>query len=759
VKLGQATRLSLGGTTVLRAVLNGRVVWVPPIPATTKAWISNAAGTKVHQAVTLAAPATAGTMAASDVAVNPAVSYQQMTAVGAAITESSAYLLRTYLSDAQRSALLTELFAPDQGGLGALRISIASQDFIYQTPVYTYDAGASDPEMTDFSIGTGTPGDPASTRDLRYIIPVLQEIVAINPDIRIVACPWSPPAWMKSGGTILGGGNVLLNATTGPAYARYFVKFIQAYRALGIPIYAVSVQNEPTYTNPIRPTCVWTGAQMATFVASYLGPALDAAGLSDVKIIVGDDNWSDTADLYPAALSPAAMPYVHAIAFHAYTGDPTEQLTVLDMLEGDQQIWFTEMRSLQSESLPTAMDLMCRTLGIDTVRNGASWITLWNLALDQSGNPTQGSPGRRGVLTVDTTNPGSVTRNPEYAMLRHLGQHLVPGAVRVKATSTLPAVAFRNPDGGIVTFLYNPTGGSSVSPKIINSATGKAVTVTLAPGEVATVVTSTAHNASEPLPQGMLPGGSIPPPPVAGFPGDITGLIGHFDGDSLGALGTTISSWPSAIGGGTAATQPTASLQPTVTAGPNGHKSAAFTNDVIPLPADIRTALSGVPGITAFVVAMDPAVNSGERDALFISTGAGITSTRYALQLRNTGNYYGLAYRRLDSDSVDTTYQSGTEPDSGAWFSLAAVADYANGANTLIVDGATIATESFTAGNASATVPVGANIGAQTNATTPLLPWRGSIAAVIIYNRALTADERSRVHAYLRDRYAIAISA
>jgi glucosylceramidase len=416
------------------------------------------------------------TAAPGDVVISPQQVFQPFLGVGAALTDSAAYVLTHYMTAAQRRTLLQNLFAPSGRNWRMLRVCIGSPDFRSEETGYTYDDGPADPSLSRFTIA----------RDTAFITPVLQEILAINPSVRILATPWTPPAWMLASGTFESGGCTFDSARMAP-YARYFVKFIQAYHRLGIPIWAVTAQNEAVggFFTEFRQD------QEAGFIGSHLGPALAAAGLGHVKIFAMDDQWSKAAYGRAVYTSPAAHRYADGIAYHGYAGSPT----VMSSAYGEQHL--TEWRSLVTESPATTMAGMAGGYVAAGVSHGARSVILWNLALDQNGEPNQGKPRRRGVVTVNNRT-GKATANPEYFALAHLSMFARPGARRCPSTSYGPAyeaytiypsdlttTALANPDGSVVLYAYNGAARARTF-QIIDGRDRTGCTVTMAPGELST---------------------------------------------------------------------------------------------------------------------------------------------------------------------------------------------------------------------------------------------------------------------------------
>lgn len=387
--------------------------------------------------------------------VNPLTSYQTMDGVGASLTDSSAWLIWNRLGSAERDALMQSLFDTVTGiGLSLLRQPMGASDFS-ASGNYSYDdlpPGQTDPALVNFSIA----------HDQAYIIPLLQQARAANPALKVFALPWSPPAWMKSSGSMNGGA---INTTDFTALANYFVKLVQGYQAQGIPVFAVNPQNEPGNDNPGYPTATLSAGDQASFIANHLGPALGGAGLS-TKIVIYEHNWDNPN--YPLAVlgNSAAAPYVYATAFHCYGGDVSAQSTVKNS-HPQKGIWFTECSGSLGSDFGNDLVWNASQLLIGATRHWAQTVSLWNLALDPNGGPTNGGCANcRGVVTVDSgTTPVTIQRNVEYYVLGQLAKFVKPGAVRVYSNTfgggSVESVAFRNTDGTIAVLVLN--GSSSVN--------------------------------------------------------------------------------------------------------------------------------------------------------------------------------------------------------------------------------------------------------------------------------------------------------
>lgn len=381
--------------------------------------------------------------------------YQEFDGVGGSLTDSAAWVIWNKLDASQRISLMDDLFSPSKGiGISFLRQPMGASDFAVNGN-YSYNDvpdGQTDPGLTSFSIA----------HDSAYIIPLIKQAMTINPAIKVVGVPWSPPAWMKTNGSMNAGAPI---TSYFPSLAQYFVKFTQAYAEQGIPIYALSVQNEPMYATQNYPSQLFSAAEEADFIANHLGPALDNSGLRAVKLLAYDHNWDNTAYADTILTSPSA-PYVAGTAFHCYKGDVAAQ-SVVKTAHPDKDIWFTECSGTVGSSFAGDLVWNSQHLLIGATRNWARSVSLWNLALDQNSGPTNGGcPNCRGVVTIDDrTSPPTITRNVEYYVLGHLGKFVVPGAHRIATNTTGPGpieqVAFQNPDGSVALLVLNSGAGAA----------------------------------------------------------------------------------------------------------------------------------------------------------------------------------------------------------------------------------------------------------------------------------------------------------
>jgi glucosylceramidase len=399
--------------------------------------------------------------------VNDATRYQTVDGFGASLTDSSAWLLANKLTGEQRKQLLLQLFDPEKGiGLNLLRQPMGSSDFAMED--YTYDdvpSGESDIELKKFSI----------EKDERYILPVLKEALAINSRIKVIATPWSAPAWMKSSQSLIQG---TLQPDAYPSFANYFVKFVQSYQRAGVPIFAITMQNEPLYMPTDYPSMGMSSSEQAEFLANALGPAFQSARLK-TKIFIFDHNW----DLihYPIEIlgQRKAVPYVSAIAIHCYGGNVAAQSELHGRFP-QTEIWLTECSGGDWQKGNLLVEQV--RLIIDSMRNWSHSVILWNLALDQNHQPHLGGcKDCRGVITVKHGDgPSEIVPTVDFTALALASKFVRPGARRISSNTfgpgSLEDVAFRNPDGSVVLLVLN-SGGKPVTFNIAWSGSYAAYTL------------------------------------------------------------------------------------------------------------------------------------------------------------------------------------------------------------------------------------------------------------------------------------------
>jgi glucosylceramidase len=419
-----------------------------PIMRAVEVWLS----TSDHRLKLMPQPGiemTARGSSPADVVIDVNARYQTMVGFGAAMTDSSAWLLQNKLNALQRNALLHELYGPPPNlNLNMMRLTIGASDF--STKFYTLDdipAGQTDPQLQHFNV----------VPNLEDVIPVVREVLSIRPDMLIMASPWSAPAWMKSSQNLIGG--ELLEQYES-VYADYLVKYLDAYRSYGIPIFALTLQNEPAFSPITYPGMQMSAQTRARIVAQYLGPKL-ANRKPGTSILEWDHNWSDPEQPLTVLDDPVASRYVDGIAWHCYAGSQHEQGRV-HRAYPEKDTYISECSggdwplSLNGELL-----WFTRNLLVTGTRQWARGVVYWNMALDENHGPRLGGcEACKGVITIDSKT-GDVSRNDEYYALAHFSRFVLPGAVRVKSTDTdadkgIANVAFQNAsDGSIVLVMVN----------------------------------------------------------------------------------------------------------------------------------------------------------------------------------------------------------------------------------------------------------------------------------------------------------------
>jgi len=397
--------------------------------------------------------------------VDEKIKYQTVEGFGYTLTGGSAYLIRQKLTESQRKSLLKELFSEKEGiGLQWLRISVGASDL--NAFPFTYQEKQKD----IFNLN----------HDKTDLIPLLQEIVKINPKIKLLATPWSPPVWMKDNGSYIGGS--LLKSHHG-TYAAYLVKYVRAMKTLGLTIHALTPQNEPE--NPHNnPSLLMTAAEQSDFIANYLGPAFRKAGIK-TKIILFDHNCDHPE--YPIEIlkNKKANPYIEGSAFHLYAGE-ISALSKVHNAFPDKNIYFTEQWTSSEGQFGGDLQWHIRNVIIGSLRNWSKVAMEWNLANDKEMRPhTEGGCDKcLGAITIDENghNP-----NVAYFVIAHASQWIPPGSVRIKSnvTADFPNVVVLRPDGRKAMILMN---SKNETQDFIISDKNRSNKLSLEAGAVATVV-------------------------------------------------------------------------------------------------------------------------------------------------------------------------------------------------------------------------------------------------------------------------------
>lgn len=406
--------------------------------------------------------------------VSDSKTYQTIDGFGFAVTGGSAQLLM-HMDPAKRATILRELYSDDGSGIGSsyVRVSVGASDM--NDHVYSYDdlpKGETDVNMTKFSL------DP----DRADVIPVLKEILAINPKIKILASPWSAPLWMKTSGVARGG---VLKPEYFPACATYFVKYIQGMQAEGITIDTLTIQNEPL-NEKNTPSMLMLESEQDDFIKNHLGPAFKKAGIK-TKIVLYDHNLDHPA--YPLSIlkDRNANKYVDGTGFHLY-GGTVDAMTQVHNAFPKKNMYFTE-QSVTERPGSTEMRIsrpVARII-IGATRNWSKNVLLWNLGADPQAGPHTndgGCTGCRGAITIDGND---VTRNIAYYSLAHASKFVRPDSVRIDSNDLeqLQNVAFKTPKGEKVLIVSNV----SDFPQTFSVRSGGQIfTTSLNAGSVATYV-------------------------------------------------------------------------------------------------------------------------------------------------------------------------------------------------------------------------------------------------------------------------------
>lgn len=406
--------------------------------------------------------------------VNDRETFQSIDGFGFALTGGSAqHIIK--MNPKARAALLKELFATDENhiGISYIRLTIGASDL--SENVFSYNDlpdGETDTEQKKFDLGP----------DRVDVIPVMKEILAINPQIKIMGSPWSPPLWMKTTYDARGG---MLKPEFYDAYARYFVRYIEDMKKEGIHMDAVTIQNEPLHPGN-NPSLLMVAPDQALFIKNNLGPALRNAGLN-TKLVIYDHN-ADRPD-YPITIlnDPEVRKYVDGSAFHLY-GGKIEALTDVHNAHPDKNIYFTEQMVIEdaNENKINIVSPVKRLI-IGATRNWSKNVLEWNLAADPQNKPFTdrgGCPMCQGAVTIDGDK---VTRNLAYYSVAHAAKFVRPGSVRVASNEPkdLANVAFKTPDGRRVLIVANSAAHSQTFNIEYN---GKLVNCTIGRGDVATYV-------------------------------------------------------------------------------------------------------------------------------------------------------------------------------------------------------------------------------------------------------------------------------
>lgn len=335
-------------------------------------------------------------------------------------------------------------------GIEYIRLVMGGSDFNAVEP-YTYDdvESGEDFEMAQFTI----------EKDLDFTVPLIQLILDINSNIKIMASPWSAPAWMKDNNN-LNGGQLKSESQYLEALAEYFVRFVQAYAEQGIEIDAFTTQNEPEHASGGYPTMAMSSEQQKQLIRDYLGPKLVEAGLN-TEIVIWDHNWDGAAFPLDILSDSSAKQFVGGTGWHCYGGDKDAPQGVRDQ-HPDIDVYFTECSGGEwSTDFASNLGWNMQQLFIGQTRVGARSVFMWNMALDENHGPRVGVTGGcsdcRGVITIPSS--GSIEKNVEYYSIAHFSKFVRQGAQRINSAmlpdDDIESVAFQNPDGSMVVVVTN----------------------------------------------------------------------------------------------------------------------------------------------------------------------------------------------------------------------------------------------------------------------------------------------------------------
>jgi glucosylceramidase len=388
---------------------------------------------------------------AAAIVVNPDKKFQPILGFGAAFTDAACFTFNR-LDPAAREKLFHQMFSPSEMGLNVCRTCIGASD--YSVKAYSFDEGDPDPDLQRFSIDY----------DRAYILPMLREARKANPDLFLFSTPWSPPGWMKSNNSMLGGNMQRKHMS---AYANYFVKFLQGYEAEGVPIQAISVQNEvDTDQDGRMPACSWPQEYEADFVRQQLGPAFERAGVK-TKIWIIDHNYNLWGRAMGELETEGVRKYTNAIAWHGYVGK-VEWINRVQNAYPDVEMYWTEGGPDFTE--PDYMTGCAKWSATFTgvLRNCCRSITAWNLALDEVGKPNIGPFNCGGLVSIHSQTK-EVAYCGQYWAFAHYSKFIKRGAHRIDSQTNggdILHAAFENPDGQHVVVLTNAGPASSCVLKV-----------------------------------------------------------------------------------------------------------------------------------------------------------------------------------------------------------------------------------------------------------------------------------------------------
>ena len=421
---------------------------VPVSAQTVSVWLTTDDQSQKMQPQAAVTFATAGG-GSNPLIVDETQTYQQVEGFGASFTDSAGYLLNEVATPSARTNAMNSLFTRNGNGIGVsfVRNPMGASDLTRFD--YSYDdlpANQTDVNLTNFSIA----------HDQADIIPLMQQALQLNPQIKVMANPWSPPGWMKSSGSMIGGS--LLPSMYAP-FALYFAKYIQAYQAAGIPIHYISLQNEPEYSAPDYPSTLMDAVTQSNVLRNYVLPVLAASNLT-TRVLVYDHNWDDPS--YPTTIysDPTLLgsSRIAGTAWHGYAGTPGAMLALANLFPGKGNYltehsggtWVGDQVVSDFEEITHVM----RSWGKSYVK--------WSIALDQNHGPNVGGCNTcNPLVTIDNTS-GALSYNIDFYTLGHFSKFVLPGAYRIYSGNAAGVIsaAFLNPDGSKALVAFNDSTSS-----------------------------------------------------------------------------------------------------------------------------------------------------------------------------------------------------------------------------------------------------------------------------------------------------------
>ncbi|MHB8525083.1 MAG: glycoside hydrolase family 30 protein [Candidatus Acidiferrales bacterium] len=423
----------------------------PDVGAEISVWVT--AGKDRFAAAPRAAWRSAQQTGARQIHLDPSQKFQEILGFGGAFTDASCYTFNQ-LAPSARAQLFHEMFHPSEMGLNVCRTCIGSSD--YSTKLYSFDDGPADPDLTRFSI----------EHDREYILPVLRQARQANSDLFLFSSPWSPPGWMKFNGTMLGGS---MRNHYFTVYANYMLKFLQGYATAGVPVQAITSQNEvDTDQDGRMPACIWPQEYEIAFVRDHLGPLLESSGLP-TKIWILDHNYNLWGRVMDQLEDDKLRKYCNSVAWHGYVGTPDMMSRVHEAYPEVEMHW-TEGGPDYTD--PNYATDWCRWSGtfVGILRNWCGSITSWNLALDERGRPNIGPFSCGGLVTIDSRTK-QISRSGQYWAFAHYSRLVRRGAHRFHSQSSavdLQHVALQNPDGQQVLVVTNAGPATEIELRIAN---------------------------------------------------------------------------------------------------------------------------------------------------------------------------------------------------------------------------------------------------------------------------------------------------